>query len=240
MNEQTCDKEPTQMFRRAYGANQNFIARSDDADIHSAGRQDKPLPQTFNQLVTPAQLECIDQGRNLGEHRKLRVRFSGSFQNQVFSDRVFSVPIKGARKILSLASPAHLESEACRRNQGHVTQESQGGAADPSQNDGSLESAVRPLNCNGWGLTRPVGIAWSKPHSDLWRRQWDRSQKTEPAHQSRSSFSYWKYVLNVLSVKAGSCMCLPRLYRLSQQWEEVMWLAPGSVCPTPHQALTTK
>ena len=60
MNEQIRDKEPTHMFRRTYGTNQNFIARPGNADVNSAGRRDKPLPQTFNQLVTPAQLEYID------------------------------------------------------------------------------------------------------------------------------------------------------------------------------------
>ena len=60
MNEQTSDKEPTYMFRRTYGTNQKLIAEPRNADINSAGRQDKLLPQTFNQLVTPAQLEYID------------------------------------------------------------------------------------------------------------------------------------------------------------------------------------
>ena len=60
MNEQTCDKEPTHMIRRTYGTNQNFIARPGNADNNSAGRQNKPLPQTFNQLVTTAHLEYID------------------------------------------------------------------------------------------------------------------------------------------------------------------------------------
>ena len=92
MNEQTCDKETTQMFRRTYGTNQNFLSRSGNPDIHSAGRQDEPLPQTFNQLVTPAQLEYIDHGRNIGEDRKLRLSVSGSIRNQVLTERVFSVP----------------------------------------------------------------------------------------------------------------------------------------------------
>ena len=91
MKEQTCDRAPTHMFRRTYRTNQNFIARPGNADINSARRQDKPLPQTFNQLVTPAQLGYIDQGRNLGEHRKLRVSVSGSIRNQVPTERVFSV-----------------------------------------------------------------------------------------------------------------------------------------------------
>ena len=47
------------------------------------------------------------------------------------------------------ASPAHLPSEACHRTQVHATQESQVGAVNPSQKVGSLESAVRPLNCHG-------------------------------------------------------------------------------------------
>ena len=80
------------MFRWTYVTNQNFLARPANADINSADRQDKPLPQTFNQLVTPAQLEYIDQGRNLGGQRKLRVNTSGSIRNQVLTERVFSVP----------------------------------------------------------------------------------------------------------------------------------------------------
>ena len=48
------------MFRRTYGTNQNFQARPGNADINSAGRQDKPVSQTLNQLVTPAQLEYFD------------------------------------------------------------------------------------------------------------------------------------------------------------------------------------
>ena len=80
------------MFRRTNGTKQNLISRPSNTDIHSAGRQDEALPQTFNQLLTPAQLEYIDQGRNLGEHRKLRVSVSGSIRNQVLAERVFSVP----------------------------------------------------------------------------------------------------------------------------------------------------
>ena len=91
MNDQKCDKESTEMFRRTYWTNQNFIARPGNADIYSAGPQDKPLPQTFNQFVTHAQLEYIDEGRNLGEHRKLRASDTGSIRNQVFSEWLFSV-----------------------------------------------------------------------------------------------------------------------------------------------------
>ena len=43
-----------------------------------------------------------------------------------------------------VASLARLPSEACRRTQGHVTQESRVAAADPSQNAGSLENGARP------------------------------------------------------------------------------------------------
>ena len=54
MNDQTCHKEPTQMFRRTYGTNQNFNAWPDNTDVYSAGRQDElSLPETFNQLVAP-------------------------------------------------------------------------------------------------------------------------------------------------------------------------------------------
>ena len=82
------------MFRGTHGTNQNFIARPSNADIDSTGCQDEPLPQTFNQLVTPAQLQYIDEGRNLGKHRKLRVSVSGIIRNQVLAERVFSVPNK--------------------------------------------------------------------------------------------------------------------------------------------------
>ena len=92
MNEQTCYKEPTHTFRRTYGTNQNFIARPGNADIDSTGQQNDPFPQTLNQLVTSAQLEYIDEGRNLGEHRKLRVSVSGSIRSQIFAERLFSVP----------------------------------------------------------------------------------------------------------------------------------------------------
>ena len=91
MNEQIRDKEHTHMIRGTHGINQNF-ARPGNADVDSTGCQDEPLPQTFNQLVTSAQLEYIDEGRNLGEHRKLRVSVSGSIRNQIFAERVFSVP----------------------------------------------------------------------------------------------------------------------------------------------------
>ena len=79
------------MFRGTHGTNQNFIARPGNADDDSTGCQDEPLPQTFNQLVTSAQLEYIDEGRNLGEHRKLTASVSGSIRNQVLAQRVFSV-----------------------------------------------------------------------------------------------------------------------------------------------------
>ena len=80
------------MLRGTHGTNQSFIARPGNAGIDSTGCQDKPLPQTLNQLVTSAQLEYIEEGRSLGEHRKLRVSVSGSIRNQNFSERVFSVP----------------------------------------------------------------------------------------------------------------------------------------------------
>ena len=80
------------MLRGTHGTNQNCIARPGNADIDSTGCQDKPLPQTLNQLVTSAQLEYIDEGRNLGEHRKLKVSVLGSIRNQIFTERVFSVP----------------------------------------------------------------------------------------------------------------------------------------------------
>ena len=80
------------MFRGTHGTNPNFIQRSGNADVDSTGCQDEPLPQTFNQLLTSAQLEYIDEGRNLGEHRKLRVSVSGSIRKQVLAVRVFSVP----------------------------------------------------------------------------------------------------------------------------------------------------
>ena len=47
-----------------------------------------------------------------------------------------------------VASPARLQSKACRRTQGHATQESRVAAADPSQNAGSLENGARPLDCH--------------------------------------------------------------------------------------------
>ena len=80
------------MFGRKYGTNQNFIARPSNAYIYSAGRQDKSLPQTFNQFIAPTQLEHIDGGRNFGEQRKLRVSVSGSIRNRIFSERVLFVP----------------------------------------------------------------------------------------------------------------------------------------------------
>ena len=92
MNEQIRDKEHTHLFRGAHGTNQHFIARPGNADIDSIGCQDEPLAQTLNQLVTSAQLKYIDEGRNLGEHRKLRVSVSGSIRNQILAERVFSVP----------------------------------------------------------------------------------------------------------------------------------------------------
>ena len=92
MNEQIRDKEHIHMFPGTHGTNQNFIARPDNADIDSTGCQDEPLPQTLNQLVTSAQLKYIDEGRNLGEHRKLWVSVSGRIRNQNFAERVFSVP----------------------------------------------------------------------------------------------------------------------------------------------------
>ena len=92
INEQRCNKKPTHMLRGTQRINPNFIARPGNSNIDSTGCQDKPLPQTLNQLVTSAQLEYIEQGRNLGEHKKLKVSVSGSIRNQIFSERVFSVP----------------------------------------------------------------------------------------------------------------------------------------------------
>ena len=66
INYQKCDKESTQMFRRKYGTNQNFIARTGNADIYPAGRQDKSFPRTVDQFLAPTQLEHIDDGRNFG------------------------------------------------------------------------------------------------------------------------------------------------------------------------------
>ena len=80
------------MFRGTYGTNQNFIAQPSNADIDLTGCQYEPLPQTLNRLVNSAQLEYIDEGRNLGEHRKLKVNNSGSIRNKIFAERVFSVP----------------------------------------------------------------------------------------------------------------------------------------------------
>ena len=87
-----CDKEPTHMFRGTHGTNQNFIPWPRNTDVDSTGCQHEPLPQTLNQLLTSAQLKYLIEGRNLGQHRKLRVSVSGSIRNQIFSERVFSVP----------------------------------------------------------------------------------------------------------------------------------------------------
>ena len=92
MHEQICDKENTHMFRGTHGTNQNFIAWPGNTDVDSTGRQHEPLPQTLNQLVTSAQLKYINKGRNLGQHRKLRVSVSGRIWDQVLTVRVFSVP----------------------------------------------------------------------------------------------------------------------------------------------------
>ena len=90
------------MFRGTHGTNQNFIPRPGDADIDSTGCQDEPPPQTLNQLVTSAPLEYIDEGRNLGEHRKLRVSVSGTIRNQVARyGYSLSRATKGARRIFS-------------------------------------------------------------------------------------------------------------------------------------------
>ena len=89
---QRRDKEFNQLFRREYGTNQNFIARPCNTHIDSAGHQNKPLPQTFNQVIAPTQLEHIDERRNFGQHRKLGVSVSGSIRNQNFSERALSVP----------------------------------------------------------------------------------------------------------------------------------------------------
>ena len=62
LNNQKCDKEATQMFRKKYGT--NLIARPGNGDIHSAGRQDKPLPKAFDQFWAPTQLEHINERWN--------------------------------------------------------------------------------------------------------------------------------------------------------------------------------
>ena len=105
----------------------------------------------------------------------------------------------------SAASPTHLQPEACRRNQDHTIQESQGWGVDPSWNVGSLGNAVRTPNCRGWVKIRPFSISDSGTHSILWKRRWYRSQKSEPAHRSHCFSSFRKYVLNVLFVEA--CLC---------------------------------
>ena len=51
-------------------------------------------------------------------------------------------------EVSHVASPAHLQSEACRRTQGHATQESQVAADDLSQKAGSLESGATPPDCH--------------------------------------------------------------------------------------------
>ena len=90
------------MLRRTNGTNQNFIAPPSNADLYSAGRQDKPLPQTFKQFVTPAQLENIDEERNLGEHNKLRVSVSeASGIKSSRNGHSLSRTTKGACNILS-------------------------------------------------------------------------------------------------------------------------------------------
>ena len=66
MNDQKCDKESTQMFRRKYGTNQNYILRPGNEDIYAAGRQDKSLTKTINQFVAPTQLEHLNETRNIG------------------------------------------------------------------------------------------------------------------------------------------------------------------------------
>ena len=150
MNDQTCDKVSTQKFRRTYGTTQNFIARPGNADIHPVSRQDKWLPQTFNQFVTPTQLEHINEGRNFGEHKKLRDCVSGSIGNQVFSERILlSRTTKGARKILSCclsssSSVRGLPSKPRTRHPGVSRRR----RLSPAKCR-ILESAVGPLNCHG-------------------------------------------------------------------------------------------
>ena len=136
------------MFRGTHGTNQNFIARPGNGDIDSTGCQDETLPQTLNQLVTSAQLEYIDEGRNLGEHRKLRVGEHPESSPHGTGILCPEQPREPA-ELFHAVSPAHPLSKACHRTQGHATQESQVGAADPSQNAGSLETGARPPNCHG-------------------------------------------------------------------------------------------
>ena len=69
------------MLRKRYGTKQNFIARPGNGDIYSAGCQDTPLSDTFDQFVAPTQMEHINE-----------IDVFGSIQNQVFSKRVLSVP----------------------------------------------------------------------------------------------------------------------------------------------------
>ena len=81
------------MFWKKYGFNQNFIEGIlVNGDIYSAGRQDRPLPKTFDYFVDTTQLEHINERRNFRWQRLLRVSVSGSIRNQVFSKRVISVP----------------------------------------------------------------------------------------------------------------------------------------------------
>ena len=149
MNEQIRDKGHTHMFRGTQGTNQNFIARPRNADIDSTGCQDEQLPQTLNQLVTSAQLKYIDKGRNLGEHRKLRVSVSGSIRNLRGTAILCPEQLREPENFSHVASPAHLLSKAYHRTQWHANQESQAEAADPSQNFGSLEIGARLPNCHG-------------------------------------------------------------------------------------------
>ena len=69
------------MFRRKHGTNQYFIARPGNTHIDPAGRQHKSISKTFNQLIAPTQLEHMNEGRNFGDHRKLRASVSGCIRN---------------------------------------------------------------------------------------------------------------------------------------------------------------
>ena len=120
------------MFRGTHGTNQNFIARPVNADIDSTGCQDESLPQALNHLVTSAQLEYINEGRNNPE------------SNLHGTGLLWPEQLGELAEFSHVASVANLQSEACRRTQGHATQESQVAAADLLQNAGSLETGARP------------------------------------------------------------------------------------------------
>ena len=91
MKNQKCDKESTQMFRRTQKRNQNLIARRGNSDVHSTGRQEKPLPKTFDQFIAPTLLKYINGRWNFHQQRKFGISVSGSIWNQVLSKRALPV-----------------------------------------------------------------------------------------------------------------------------------------------------